>query len=370
MRILQLKTSANVGGAETLTLELTQDLTKAGATVLTVAAERGWLVDQFAAHQMEHAVLPLASLGGVSHVPQLLKRARDFRPDVILAHGARMNVWGACVGKALNVPSVSVEHNVDDWRASSPLRNSLDRHVASVNAHRIAVSKAVATMLQRYAIIAPEKVTIIPNAVRPLASRGRNDIRRQLGIPLHWTALLSVGRLVRQKGHEFLLRALPPLMEEFPDMGLVIIGEGELKCDLVRLSEDLSIQARVIFAGSHSSASELMSAFDIFVQPSLWEGMPLAVLEAMTAGVPVVATRVGGIPEAIEHEQSGLLVNAGVPSELTEALRTLLVDKCLRERMTAARPGGGEAFDRMVSRYMEVLTKVVHIANLRKRSHQ
>jgi glycosyltransferase involved in cell wall biosynthesis len=362
MRILQLKTSAVRGGAETLVWEFTRGATARGHDVLTVFSEAGWLSDAFAEAGLPARMLPLSSAAGAARVPTLVRLIRKWRPDVVLCHGARVNLFGAMAARLAGTPSVSVEHNVDGWREAKPGLNRLDRICAGWNTHRIAVSRAVGAMLRERRIMPEGKVTVIPNAVDVGAGERlrvpREEARRRFGLAEDDFVLVTVARLSSQKGHVFLLDALRTLVPEFPNLRLLCLGDGELRAELAAKTHAAGLDAHVCFAGALPGVVGLLPAYDLFVLPSLWEGMPLALIEALAAGLPVLATAVAGTPEVVTSEHTGLLVPPGDAGALAEGIRRLLRDPDLRARLaTAGQAHARREFhiDTMIDRYLAVL---------------
>jgi glycosyltransferase involved in cell wall biosynthesis len=148
------------------------------------------------------------------------------------------------------------------------------------------------------------------SARRALVSNGR-----RVGI---------VGRLVEQKGHRFLLEAAPEVLDRHPDVQLVVVGEGPLRAELEALAGRLGVTEHVVFMGARDDVPELMASFDVYVQPSLFEGLCLSVIEAQTVGVPVVATPVGGMRETVVPGVTGLSCTPGDPGSLAAAIVALL----------------------------------------------
>jgi glycosyltransferase involved in cell wall biosynthesis len=206
----------------------------------------------------------------------------------------------------------------------------------------------------------PDLITIIPNAMtstsEPLADAS-------LPTELRERPLVGVvARLQPEKGVENFLRAAARVAAKFPEAHFVVAGDGPLRQELVALSEDLGLRERVRFLGFRSDASELMKSLDVLVVPSLTEGSPLATLEAMAAGVPVVASAVGGIPDQIRHDREGLLVPPGDAAAISDALLTLLRDPARASRLgEAARRRVASRFshDTMVRRIEDVYRDVL-----------
>jgi glycosyltransferase involved in cell wall biosynthesis len=142
----------------------------------------------------------------------------------------------------------------------------------------------------------------------------------------------AVGRFSEEKGHRYLLEAVAILHRDLPELRLVLVGYGALEEDLKRRCAGLGLEGVVIFAGERDSA-DVLGGFDVFVQPSLYESQGIAILEAMAAGRPVVATDVGGVRDAVRDGETGLLVPPAAPGPLAAAILRVLVEPDLRSRM-------------------------------------
>jgi len=163
-------------------------------------------------------------------------------------------------------------------------------------------------------------------------SRARDEVRRELGVDSNCLLVGTVGRLTAVKGHEYLLKTAQLMLQKRRNVKFVIVGDGPLKVELQSLAAQLGITENVAFLGHQDDACALMEAMDLFVLPSLHEGIPMVILEAMALGRPVVASRVGGIPEVITDTVHGLLVSAGDPAGIAQACLKLVEDRNLAER--------------------------------------
>lgn len=205
-----------------------------------------------------------------------------------------------------------------------------------------------------------EHMTVIPNGI-PAGSAGAGDragTRRDLSVGDEDVLILSVGRLVYQKGHEYLVRAMEGILREYPGTKAIICGEGPLREQLETLIARLGIRAAVKLPGNRLDIDRFLGCSDIFVLPSRWEGLPVALLEAMDHALPVVATRVEGVEEVIESEAQGLLVPPEDARALKESLRKLIADPALRREMGAgARTRVHEAYttDIMCEKYLALM---------------
>jgi glycosyltransferase involved in cell wall biosynthesis len=198
--------------------------------------------------------------------------------------------------------------------------------------------------------------------VEGLQSAEPNGFRTSLGIGEKAPVVGVVANFRWQKGHEDLLRAADIVRRTIPDVRFVLVGRGPLEDALRRRVGDLGLGETVVFAGALDEAGRIMPAFDVFALASVQEGLAVVVLEAMAAGVPVVATAVGGIPEAVIHGESGLLVPPADPERMAAAITSVLKDRGLAARL---RTGGAERarrFDirpvvaRMEAIYSELLS--------------
>jgi glycosyltransferase involved in cell wall biosynthesis len=181
----------------------------------------------------------------------------------------------------------------------------------------------------------PAKVTVIYNAVdfsQARAATSREAMRGALGIPVGAPVAGVIARLTEQKGHRHLLDALAGT-PELADVHLLVVGGGDLRDELGRRADALGLSSRVHFTGPRRDLGDLLGAMDVFVMPSLWEGLPLSLVLAMGGAVPVVATAVAGIPEVVDSGRTGLLVPPGNAPALGAALAQVFGDPAFRHRI-------------------------------------
>ena len=154
-----------------------------------------------------------------------------------------------------------------------------------------------------------------------------NDIRKKLNIPSHFKVIGTIGRLNEQKGHVFIIESAPQILKAFPDTIFVIVGDGYLKQTLQEKVVDAKLEKNFIFTGIYKNIPEILAAMDIFILPSLAEGLPMALLEAMAAKKPIIASKVGSIPDVIIPNETGLLIEPRDVSSLEKSIIELLNDK-------------------------------------------
>lgn len=237
-----------------------------------------------------------------------------------------------------HIPLVYTEHNVWNRRRGSKLWKPIDGFMYGRYHKILAVSNEVARKLTARIPAAGPKITILPNAVQvsrfgQVSSSDANRLREELSIAPTSRVLLFVGRLTRAKGLDVLLDAFSMLEQ---DAVLLIAGDGPLRDELFTRAYRKNIEQRARFLGFRKDIPKLLMASDMFVLPSRWEGIPIALLEAMACGKPIAASGVGGITEVIDHGRDGLLVSPGDVDALHQVLRLLLNDHTLAERLGRA----------------------------------
>lgn len=230
-----------------------------------------------------------------------------------------------------------------------------------VNVSRKVLEQAASAGIRR------EHMTVIPNGIPQgeSAHLDRASTRVELGIAPDDVMILSVGRLVYQKGHEYLVQAMHRLLPDFPRARAVICGEGPLRSQLEAQIERLGLARSVQLVGNRLDIDRFLRSADVFVLPSRWEGLPVALLEAMDAGLPVVATRVEGVEEVIQEESQGLLVPPEDARGLVDALWAVLADPDVRRKIGAAgrdRVRTGYRTDIMCEKYLALMQNLLQPA--------
>jgi glycosyltransferase involved in cell wall biosynthesis len=263
---------------------------------------------------------PSASWVSPAALASLAARLVRNRPNVLYTMTVVPNIWGRLFGRLARVPAI-----VSSWRDLYPDQH--ERWMWRLSHRIIANSEALkALMAPRYGVD-PARVSVVVNGVDSDAFRP--DHALEASEP----TILFAGRLVREKDPVTLLRAFRLTLDRMPAARLEILGNGPLRSDLESLARREGMAGRVRFLpGVHDIVPPLQRAW-VFAMPSAREASPNAVLEAMSCEVPVVGTRVGGIPELVGHEETGLLVPSGDPPALAEAFVRLLGDRPLRLAM-------------------------------------
>jgi glycosyltransferase involved in cell wall biosynthesis len=264
--------------------------------------------------------------------------------DLVHTHMDLADYYGAAAARSRpGTGLVSVKQNADEFRTRRTWKRPpflLLEHAAYAAADAvIAVSEGLVDFLERAEGLPRHKTVVIGNGVdadllRQAPSRER--ARLNLGLPAAAPILGSVGRLAEQKGQIDLLRALPAIDRALPGTHLVLAGEGPLRARLEDEARSLGVADRLHLLGQRRDIPAVLAALDLFVLPSLWEGLPMALLEAMAMSLPVVATRAVGVEETVEDGATGFLVPMRDPAALAAAASAILGDPLLARRMGAA----------------------------------
>lgn len=324
IRLLLVVDSLEVGGAERQVVDLAVALRRKGYEVVVACSVAGDL-----SGVLREAGIPvrplLRRLVKRSLSPAYARRLRGLlrgeRFDLAHAHIYASAAAAALATPGTGVPLVITEHTEATWQTwrARWVSRWVYRRVERI----IAVSTPIRRRLVERDGVHPDLITIVPNAVVATPeARPEEPTAGPSGRPL----VGVVARLQPEKGVATFLKAAARTAPRFPEAHFIVAGDGPLRQELVALAEDLGLRDRVRFLGFRSDASALMASLDVLVVPSLTEGSPLVTLEAMAAGVPVVASAVGGIPDQIRDGKEGLLVPPGDTGAMAEAIAALLRD--------------------------------------------
>jgi glycosyltransferase involved in cell wall biosynthesis len=342
-RVLMLIKGLGRGGAERFLVSLIQH---ADRSLFDFQVAYLLPAEEALRGELEEIGVPIHCLDGergVAWIKALKRLVRAERIDLVHAHSPYAAVGGRIALWRQKVPFVHHEQNV--WQAYRRATYWGNVLTYGRNDHVFAVSEAVRQSIQypaplRFRRLPP--IEKLNNAIDPPAIAAAGDpagFRRELGIDEGTPVVGTVASFKWQKGHQYLLRAAALVRRRFPDVRFVLVGTGPLEQEIRREADELGLNGTLILAGSRDDVPRVMSAFDTFALSSVEEGFGIVLLEAMAAGTPVVATRVGGIPEVVTDGRDGLLVPARDPAALAEAIGAVLGDASLSGSL---RDGGRE----------------------------
>ncbi|MBI5236575.1 MAG: glycosyltransferase [Deltaproteobacteria bacterium] len=352
MRIAYIATPVDFGGAEKVSLNFLRNVDKNRFDISAILLVRPWEADNafvkeiqkagFEIHRVPVATRPSSEGKDFLRVPRCFKLIHSILKrgtfDLVHTHGYFADIVGIPTAKKLSLPVISTCHGFIQQGGKLKLYNRLDLIALRLANKVIAVSEALKQELVAGGI-KERRIVVIPNAVmagsqrRP--SKEENALKRR-SIACTDDAFIAgyAGRLSKEKGVAYLIEAASMVIASGADIRLVIIGDGPEKDDLTRLAASKGIADRVTLTGFQSDVESWLACMDAFVLPSLTEGTPLALLEAMASGLPCVASAVGGVPQVVANWKDGVLVSPGKPEEIADALDKIYKNPSAREALS------------------------------------
>lgn len=325
MRVAMMIDTLRVGGAQKLVARLISAVSKQNieATVISFREEAAASnLDSIRSAGAEVMMFPSRSLLDPVRLRRLIGFLRTGKFDLIHTHLSYANILGCVAGYFAGIPVVATLHSTgEDVHRDSHLVARLEELILRVFARRIiAVGYTVADIRQRR--LGARALDVIPNGVpvpAPISAERRQSLRREIAGDENCVVLISVGRFVEAKGYEDLIQAFAHLHQQNPQTALVIAGTGRLFEQIQRTIAELQLADSIHCLGERSDIPQLLAASDIYVSSSHREGLPVALLEAMMAGLPIVGTSVGDIPKVVTLE-TGIVVPPHQPACLADAL--------------------------------------------------
>ena len=346
LRILHVHTLPIVSGSGISVLLMMQGSVDCGAEVGLASAPGGELetlvgeagMQFYPIRNFVSEVSPFRDLHALWQLDRLLAREKF---DLVHTHNSKAGFLGRLAARRNRIPIVIhtvhgfAFHEKESWFFRH-LFIALERMAARWCDQMIAVSQAMVEWAQREKIAPPEKFVKIYSGIdveRFRIETPSPELKSRFGIQPEETVIGVVSKLWEGKGHEVLIDAVARVLDSGCEVKLLIVGEGNLEVKLKDKVKHLGIEKNVVFTGFWSDVPEITAILDISVLPSFYEGMGRVVLEAMAAGKPVVASRVGGIPEFVEDHVTGFLISPGDVEALVDRLKTLIGDSDLRQKM-------------------------------------
>lgn len=350
--VLHVTDNLNFGGSEKLMTDIAIGLNSLKYKSCVCSLVMGGVLQN---HLEENKILTIIMNKkkgfDVSIIYRLYFLYKKMKPTIVHTYRPSANFWGRIPAIFARVPIIiATEHNYEKSNISIAAIN----YLLSLFTHKIiAVSQEIATQLIKVYHINENKVQIIDEGIdfTEYHPRPKNyEYRKLLSINNNAIIIGLAGRLMEQKGHKTFLHAFQKVLNEFPNVYAVIAGEGPLAGELQGLAEKLKINNNLSFVGFRKDLSEFLSQLDLFVMPSLWEGMPIALINAAACEIPIIATSVGGIPEFIKDNINGHLVTSGDPEALSQKI--ILALKQLNKAREMAKVARQDALNRYSIRRM------------------
>lgn len=338
INVLQLITGLDIGGAERLLLSTARRLNSNKYRIIVCYLKgKGSLLEDFKRFGISVIGLGMRNRLDFTALFKLVKLIKKERIGLVHTHLIHAHIIGRIAAKLAGVPIIiSTEHNLYNRGRKYLLLNLIDRITTRFTDRMVAISEAVKDSIVESGRIRASRVSVIYNGIDTNEFK-RISIKRE-GFPINPAPSVvgMVARLDSQKGHRYFLEAASQVVKDIPGVKFLVVGDGPLKEKLRTQTTKLGLSKDVIFTGPARDIPQILDTLDLFVLPSLWEGLPSVILEAMAAGKPVVATAVGGIPEIVKDGQMSLLVPPRDPDALAQAIIKLLQNKELAQRMGQA----------------------------------
>lgn len=338
-KVLWLIKGLGLGGAEKLlSLSLPHiDREKYDYEVAYLLPWKDALVDDFTRENIPVHCLNQSKAYDVRAVWNLNKLLRQRNVDVLHVHLPYSGIMGRIASRMSPVKAVVyTEHNL--WQRYHKATSLFNKMTYRWNDAVIAVSREVERSIRdNYSVNGKPALDVIHNGVdieqlQSVVDTGR-DIRPEFGIPADHALVAHVANFTPKKRHCDLLHAIKLVKDQNPKVTFILVGQGPLQDQMKEQATELGINDNVVFAGFRLDAADIMAAADMFVLPSQFEGMPVSMLEAMALGTPVIAARVGGIPEVLEDNRDGILIDPKNPKQLADNVLKLITDKTLKKTL-------------------------------------
>lgn len=351
LNVLYIIWSLGLGGAEQVVINLAKGLDKNKfRSIVCCLNDKGVFADELESQGIKVIALNKNGKYDLTIIAKLIRVMKENNIKIVHTHLWGANLWGRIAAKIANIPVViATEHNTDIWKSN--IYFTLDKLLSYCCDKIIAVSESVKEFYVGKGIN-PRKIEVVYNGImiegpqshpsttafdklRALLGASQTPesiLKQEFGIRNDEMVLAIIGRLVPQKGHKYLFEALS-LLNGYCKIKLLVIGDGPLKEDLQSTARALQLKDKAIFTGLRKDVLDLLKITDIVILPSLREGLPIIALEAMASKLPVIATKVGGNPEVIVDNHTGILIPSQNTVALVKAIERLAKDKALRAHL-------------------------------------
>lgn len=332
--ILLLIETSGPGGAEKILISLAEKLKQKNYNVFVCLLEDGWLRHQLEIINIEPVIIPQNGTLDLVWIRKCIHYIKNKQINVLHAHEFTMNTYSAIVSKITKVPCITTVHG-KNYCWEKWYRRLLYRFVSRTT-KMVAVSSDINHFLVKNVGIKPRNILTIPNGINIKRYSKTKEPSSSLpkGLLTAKPIIGCIGNLYPVKGHIYLVRAAALIISKYPNAAFVIAGRGDMLENLKTEVKKLHLVNNFHFLGFREDVPALLQLFDIFVLPSLSEGLPLSVLESMASKTPIIATNVGGLPEIIIDKNIGSLVNPKDHVALAKEMDSLLSDKKLQDFYT------------------------------------
>ncbi|MCB9059526.1 MAG: glycosyltransferase [Calditrichae bacterium] len=324
------------GGAEAQAFSLLQAFAaKNEFKIYVILFNHGILEERISGLGLNKYVIDEKENSPVKSVLLMYSYFKHEKIDTIHVHGFKENFLAGIAARLAGIKNIIRTHHGIGMVGVHRINNYIEKiNEKFLTRHLIAVSEN----LKQYLIengFKTNKISVIHNGIAPANENfeSAHRIKKDFNIPDGFFVICAIGRLVRVKGYNYLLEAFREILNSVPECCLIFVGEGPLQKELEAQSKSLNISEKVIFTGFQKNVDDYLNTLDILVLPSLHEGIPMVLLEAMRLGKMVVASRVGGIPELINDTENGFLVQPKKPEEIAKTCLGLVDDQEKKQKI-------------------------------------
>ena len=363
-RVIHTIETAEPGGAEKILVQVAHGL-RDEFEPTGVVLQQGWTSGELEKLDIPVVHFPLVRSFDISWVRRMVRYIREHDISLIHAHEFTSNSYSVIAARITNTPIICTVHG-KNYYPDRYYRRFAYRRVAGLADEFIAVSNDLKEFVCGHINIPPARISVVHNGIDTRVFDNRlhdhKAARGKLDIPSSAYVIIVVAALFEMKGHKDLITALAGMAREKPDLFVLFVGDGDYRQELQKLAAESGLREVIRFLGFRSDIPEMLSVSDLFVLPSYSEGLPVSVLEAMAAGVPVIATDVGGLREVVRDGENAYLVPPAVPSvlagKITFCMSNRTVTKCIADQ---ARKDVVESFDikTMLSSYRNLYWRLL-----------
>lgn len=335
LRVMEMIDRPSLGGGQTALLLLAENLDRTRFEVVISSGGDGPLSEEARQKGIPYIEASMGKRLSLRPAAEMAAVLREQEIDILHTHGGIAGLYGRSAARRARTPAVvHTLHGIHYLHYRNPLLRRLyvllERRYSRSTDRLILVCQSDFRRARKHRLAAEKKMTVILNgtdARTDVAADAVASLREELGWPPGRPIVGTVARLHRQKGVASLLRAAPAILSAFPEARIAVVGDGPEGRRLKGEAQRLSLQGRFLFLGERKDAVLFLSLFDIFVLPSLWEGLPFVLVEAAALGKPVVATAVDGVPEMLEDGKTGILIRPNDAPALADSVIRLLRNK-------------------------------------------
>ncbi|MHC1738751.1 MAG: glycosyltransferase family 4 protein [Ignavibacteriaceae bacterium] len=343
MNVLLMIDEASLGGGQKHVLWLAQNIDKRKFRVSVACDKSGWLVDELGKENIKNYPISITNKPNLLSLIRIRRLIKSLRPLIIHTHGGTAGFYGRLGAMFLkDCRTIHTYHGIHYLNDKITIKKSvfriIDKLFLSLTDRIICVAKSDFDSGVKAGVVIPEKTEVIYNGIEIEAYTGGEKKGDSIEVILSGEKegeiiIGSIGRLHVQKGYSFLIEAAYELIKKYSYLRFHIVGDGELRSDLDSKIRKYGLEDKFVLLGSREDVIDEVAKMDIFVLPSLWEGLPIVLLEAMAARKPIVATNVNGNKEILSDGETALLVNPGNAEEIVNKIDEILTDSALRGKL-------------------------------------